>query len=347
MVFPMENTIKVICYGVGVIGSKIARTILEKKGISIVGAIDIAKDKVRKDLGEVLGLDKELGVTITDDPEELFSNVEADIVVHCTSSYLPKVYPQIVQCVKAELNVISTCEELSFPFDKYPELASRIDKLAIDYGVTVLGTGINPGYLMDTLPIILTAPCLSVEYIEVTRMMNSAKRRIPFQEKIGTGLTKEEFMEKMKNKVITGHVGLYESISMIAAALGWKLDKIEELDPEPVLADKDLETPYTKVPRGYVAGLKSIAKGYMNGKEVIVLNFVAYAHAPEEYDEIIIRGEPNIHQKIIGGVHGDTGTVAMVVNAIPKVLNARPGLLTMKEISIPSAAVEDMRIYVA
>jgi len=343
----MENTIKVICYGVGVIGGKIAKAILKKKGITIVGAVDVAKEKVGKDLGEVLGLDKKLGVTVTDDPEELFSNIEADIVVHCTSSYLHQVYPQIIQCVKAGLNVVSTCEELSFPFDKYPELASRIDKLALDYGVTVLGTGINPGYLMDTLSIVLTAPCLRVDHIEVTRMMNSAKRRIPFQKKIGTGLTKEEFIEKMKNKIITGHVGLYESISMIAAALGWKLDRIEEFDPEPVIADRDLETPYTKVPKGHVAGLKSIAKGYMNEKEVIVLNFVAYAHVPEEYDEIIIKGEPNIHEKIIGGVHGDIGTVAMVVNAIPKVLNAEPGLLTMKDIALPSAAVEDMRIYVA
>lgn len=343
----MENSIKVICYGVGVIGGRIAKAVIEKKGITIVGAVDIAKDKVGKDLGEILGLDRKLGVTITNDPEELFSSVEADIVVHCTSSYLPQVYPQIVQCVKAGLNVISTCEELSFPFNKYPELASRIDKLAVDYGVTVLGTGINPGYLMDTLPIVLTAPCLRVDSIEVTRIINSARRRIPFQKKIGTGLTKEEFMEKIKNKVITGHVGLYESISMIAAALGWKLDRIEELDPEPVIAERDMETSYTKIPKGYVTGLKSVAKGYMKGKEVIVLNFIAYAHAPEEYDEVIIKGEPNIHEKIIGGVHGDIGTVAMVINSIPKVINAEPGLLTMKDILLPSAAVEDMRIYVA
>lgn len=222
----MDNKIRIILYGVGAIGSQIAKFALEKKGLEVVGAIDVAKDKVGKDLGEVLGIGKALGVTITDDPDALFSRVKADVVVHATSSYLKDVYPQIAKCVKAGINVVSTCEELSYPYHKHPELASEIDELAKKHEVTVLGTGINPGYLMDTLPIILTGPCQDIKTIKVTRTMDSSKRRIPYQRKIGTGLTPEEFKRMIDEKKITGHVGLVESIAMIADALGWKLEEI-------------------------------------------------------------------------------------------------------------------------
>ncbi|MFQ6080573.1 MAG: Gfo/Idh/MocA family oxidoreductase [Candidatus Bathyarchaeia archaeon] len=341
----MARKVKVIIFGVGSMGSYIAKLALGKKGLEIVGTIDIAKDKVGKDLGEVLKVGKRLGITITDDPDALFSRVKADIVIHATTSYLEQVYPQIAKCVEAGLNVISTCEELSYPYYKHPELAKEIDELAEKHGVTVLGTGINPGFLMDTLPITLTGPCQSVEAIKVTRMMNSAKRRIPYQKKIGTGLTPEEFKRMIGEKKITGHVGLIESIAMIAAALGWELDEIQELPPEPVIAEEEYETPYTRVKPGRVAGLKSIAHGIKEGKRVITLEFISHAGVKEEYDAVSIEGLPNIYEKIEGGVHGDIGTAAMVINSIPKVINANPGLVTMKDLPPPSVTSEDMRIY--
>jgi len=336
--------LRVVCVGLGPIGKAIAKGLLEKKGVKIVGAVDVAPDLIGKDLGEVLELDKKLGVTVRDDLDKLLDEVKADIAVIATKSYLPDVYPQIESCIKHCVNVISTCEELSYPYYRYPELSAKIDTLAKDYGVTVLGTGINPGYLMDALPIMLTGACTRVDSIKVIRMMDSKKRRIPYQKKIGTGLSPEEFKKMIEEKKITGHVGLTESIAMIAAALGWKLDEIKEFPPEPVIADKEVQA-YVTVKPGQVAGLKSVAHGIKDGKPVIVLEFVSHALVEEEHDTVIIEGTPRIEEKKIGGVHGDIGTVAVVINMIPKVINAPPGLFTMKDLPIPSAVVEDMRIY--
>jgi 4-hydroxy-tetrahydrodipicolinate reductase len=336
--------LRVVCVGLGPIGKAIAKGLLEKKGLKIVGAADVAPDLIGKDLGEVLELGRKLGVTVRDDLDKLLDEVKADIAVIATKSYLPDVYPQIESCVKHCVNVISTCEELSYPYYRYPELSAKIDTLAKDYGVTVLGTGINPGYLMDALPIMLTGACTKVDSIKVIRMMDSKKRRIPYQKKIGTGLSPEEFRKMIEEKKITGHVGLTESIAMIAAALGWKLDEIKEFPPEPVIADREVQA-YVTVKPGQVAGLKSVAHGIKDGKPVIVLEFVSHALVEEEHDTIIIEGTPRIEEKKIGGVHGDIGTVAVVINMIPKVINAPPGLFTMKDLPIPSAVVEDMRIY--
>jgi hypothetical protein len=332
----MENEIKVVLFGVGPLGVAIARGMLEKKGMRIVGVVDTAKDLVGKDLGEVLKLGKTLGVMVTDDAKSLLSKLRPKMAIIATKSTVKGIYPELTMCIKAGVNVVSTCEELSYPYYKEPRLSAEIDKLAKKHDVAVLGTGINPGYLMDALPITLTGPCLRVDSMRVTRMMDSSKRRIPFQKKIGTGLTPEQFEKNIREKVITGHVGLVESIAMIASALGWKLDSITEFPPEPIIAKKEVTTPYTTVKPGYVAGLKSVAHGTKGGKPVIVLEFVANALAEEEYDAISIDGIPNVNQKIIGGVHGDVGTVAVVLNMIPKVLNAAPGLATMKDLPSPS-----------
>lgn len=343
----MENFVKVVLFGLGPMGKLIAKGLLEKKGIQVVGAVDIAKELSGKDVGQVLELDKNIGVTVTDNAEKLLSNVKADIAVVATRSYLKDIYPTISLCVKNGINIISTCEELSYPYYKHPELAAEIDELAKKHKVTVLGTGINPGYLMDTLPITLTGACQHVNSIKVTRMMDSSKRRIPYQKKIGTGLSPEEFRRMIDEKKITGHVGLVESIAMIAAALGWKLEEIKEFAPEPVIADREIVTPFTTVRSGQVAGLKSIAHGIKDRKPVIVLEFISHAGVEEEYDAILIEGVPKIYEKIAGGVHGDVGTVAVVVNMIPKVLNAQPGLVTMKDLPLPSAVTEDIQTYLS
>ena len=208
--------------------------------------------------------------------------------------------------------------------------------LAKSNKATIVGTGINPGYLMDLLPIVLTAPCQSVNSIKVTRMMNSAKRRVPFQKKIGTGLSVDEFHKKISNKEITGHVGLTQSIQMVVSALGIEYDEIIELPPKEIITKKELTTSYGEiVPEGYVCGLQSKAYAKKQGKEIILLDFVAYAGDHDEYDSVLIEGVPSIHQRITGGVHGDLGTSAMVANLIPKVVQARAGLLTMKDIPVP------------
>ena len=334
-----------VCYGIGAVGSRIAKFMLEKEGLLIVGAIDADRNKVGKDLGELLELNKKLDVVVSDDVDKVLSKASCDVVVHATSSYLKDVYQQIAPLAKYGVNVISTCEELSYPFVSEPELAKKLDTLGLKYAMTFLGTGINPGFLMDTLVITLTGACQKVEKITAQRVMNAATRRVPFQKKIGAGLTVDEFKKKMATKEITGHVGLEQSIGMIAAALCWDLDKITVDTVEPVVAQREVQSDAIKVKKGQVAGLKQTARGIMKRKDAITLDFQAYIGAKDEHDSIIIEGLPPIHQTISPCVHGDHATVAMIVNAIPKVMNAHPGLLTMKDLPVPSAAVEDMRKY--
>ena len=341
----LRPDLKVILYGVGAIGSQIARLALRKKGLKIVGAIDASPNKIGKDLGRVIGAERPLGIAVSKDSERLLSSVDADIALHATSSFLKDVYPQLTQLIKHDVNVISTCEELSYPYVVDESLAFNLDRLAKEHGVTVLGTGINPGFLMDTLPITLSGVCQEVKYIKVERVIDAAKRRLPFQKKIGAGLTPEEFKDMIKKGIITGHVGLEQSIAMIADALGLNLQRIKIEPVKPVLADKPVESREIKVDRGKVAGLTQSAYGIINGEAFVTLIFKAYIGAEEEYDSITIEGTPNINQKISPCVHGDLATAAIVINSIPKVINATPGLKTMKDLPVPSAVTKDVRCY--
>jgi 4-hydroxy-tetrahydrodipicolinate reductase len=327
-----NKPIEVVIYGCGVMGLKITEALTKKKSFSIVGAIDIDERLVNQDLGALIGIDQNLGILIQNDPEELFNNVKADVVVLSTLSHLKDVQSQIDLCLQSGLNVVSTCEELSYPWDREPDLARKIDDRAKENGVTVVGTGINPGFLMDTLPLMLTASCLEVNSVKVKRMMDSSKRRIPFQKKIGTGLSQEVFREKIDNKLITGHVGLLESINMIADGLGWQLDEAVELPPEPVVTDGEVESGLGIVKPGDVLGLISVAYAKKDGEKVISLEFNANAGVDEEYDEVIIEGIPNIRERISGGIHGDIGTVAVTINTLPRAVNSEPGLILMKDL---------------
>lgn len=340
------HKVKIALYGVGAVGGMIAKALLEKEGTEIVSAIDIDKNKIGKDLGTVLGMDKKIGVKVSNDLDIALSKTKPHIAIHTTSSYLKDTGPQIEAIVKHGVNVVSTCEELSYPYFSEPKLAKKLDAVAKKHDVTVLGTGINPGFLMDTLVIALTAPCQKIERIEVVRVMNAATRRLPFQKKIGAGLTVEEFKHKIEKRQITGHVGLEQSVAMISAALAWKLDRIVAEPVEPVVAKKNVSSQNIQVKAGDVAGLSQKAKGMKKNKEVIVLDFRAFIGAEEEYDAITIEGAPTIKQKIQPCVHGDIGTVAMVINSIPKVINAPAGLLTMKDLPVPSAATESLAEYV-
>jgi 4-hydroxy-tetrahydrodipicolinate reductase len=342
----MRN-VRVVLFGVGAVGSLIAKCLLEKDGVEIVGAVDIAKDKVGRDLAEVLGINKKLEIKISADAETVLSKAGADVAVHATSSFLKDTFPQIASIIKRGVKVVSTCEELTYPYYSEPKLAKELDALAKKYKTTVLGTGINPGFLMDTLVVMLTAVCQKIEKVEVARVMNAATRRLPFQKKIGAGLTVKEFNQKIAKKQITGHVGLEQSIAMIADTLAWKLDRIIVESVEPVIADRAVGSKDIMVETGNVAGLRQKAKGIMKNQEVILSDFQAYIGAEEEYDAITIEGVPSIKQKIRPCVHGDIGTVAMVVNAIPKVIKAPSGLITMRDLPIPSAVLEDMRKYIS
>jgi hypothetical protein len=254
--------------------------------------------------------------------------------VLCTSSSLKQIMPQIEGVLKKKVAIVSTTEELSYPVGKNRALAKKIDALAKKAKVAVVGTGVNPGFAMDALPITLTGICERVDSIRVDRIQDARSRRLPFQQKIGSGLNKEQFAQKVKDGSVR-HVGLAESVTMIADAMGWKLDKVTD-EIHPKIADKPVESELIAVDPGYVCGIIQDGIGYAKGKPVITLHMEAYLGAPESYDAVTVEGSPRITQKIAGGLHGDIATASITVNSIPKVLRVTPGLRTMADMPIPS-----------
>jgi 4-hydroxy-tetrahydrodipicolinate reductase len=212
--------------------------------------------------------------------------------------------------------------------------AKRIDAAARRARVAVLGTGVNPGFTMDALPIALTAVCESVTAIAVDRVQDAGVRRGPFQQKIGAGLTREQFQERVDAGTVR-HVGLAESITMIADAMGWKLDRVTD-DIRPHVTLQRVSSQFVTVEPGLVAGIVQDGIGYVKGQPRITLHMEAYLGAPESYDAVRITGVPALSMKISGGIHGDIATASITVNSIPKVLAAPPGLRTMRDMRLPS-----------
>jgi len=331
----LRQKIKVVQYGIGPIGAGVVKLLLSKEQFQIVGGIDVDPNKVGKDLGEVAGIGKQLGVIVSNDPKKVFFNTKPDVVVHTTSSFLRNVKDQLAGIIKAGLDLVSSCEELAYPWTRHPEFAKEIDSLAKKYKVTVLGTGINPGFAMDTLVIALTGVCHDVKKISVYRVQDASVRRLSFQRKIGAGLTPEEFNKRVASATF-GHIGLPESMSMIAAAVGWRIDEIKQ-EIKPVIARVPVESSQIKVEAGKCAGIQQVARGFTGGTEVLTLLLRATIGEKNARDEIDIEGIPNINMVIKGAIHGDLATTGIIVNMIPKVLSAKAGLLTMKDLPVPSA----------
>ena len=328
----MVNQLRTIHIGLGHMGAEIARLVHRRGDMEIVGAVDVAPDKVGTDLGEVIGLDHPLGIPVAGSIEDVLAERKADIAVQATGSHLPRVYPQLVKLIEGGLNVISTCEELAYPAWQHPELSEELDRLASAHGVTVLGTGVNPGFVMDRLPITLTGACQEVRSVRVTRVVDAARRRLPLQQKAGAGLTVAEFQARVKAKAIQ-HVGLPESVALIAKALGWSLDEVQETI-EPVIADRPLASEFIRVEPGQVAGLHQLARGLVGGREAITLDLWMVLRAHNPRDEVHIEAIPPIHMVIPGGTHGDRATVGVVVNSIAQVVAASPGLKTVLDLPV-------------
>src|SRR5580765_2459111 len=313
--------IKVMHFGLGPIGAAIVKQVAARPGFKIVGAIDIDPAKVGRDLGDVVGLPKRIGAKVSADAAKALKAAKPDVVILCTSSSIKKVLPQIELILKSKTPIVSTTEELSYPGYTHIRQARLIHALAKKAKVAVLGTGVNPGFAMDALPIALTAVCERVDRIVVNRVQDARIRRLPFQKKVDDGSVR--------------HVGLTESIAMIADAMGWTLDRITD-DIQPKLAAVTISSEFLAVDPGYVCGIIQDCVGYRKNEPVIRLHMEAYLGAPESYDSVDIEGSPNISSKIVGGIHGDVATASIVVNSIPKVLQAPPGLHTMRDLALPS-----------
>lgn len=329
-----SGPIRVLHFGLGPIGLGIVRQIAERKGFTIVGAVDIDPDKAGKDLGEVAGLGKRLKVLISGDAKKAIKASKPDVAVFCTNSSLRQVVAQFETVLNLKVPIVSTTEELAYPTKRNMRYAREIHGLARKNKVAVLGTGVNPGFTMDALPITLTGVCERVDAIHVDRIQDARIRRLPFQKKIGAGLTPEQFQQRVDAGTVR-HVGLAESISMIADALGWKLDRISD-EIQPKIAETAVTSEFLAVEPGFVCGLVQDGVGYRKGQSVITLHMEAYLGAPESYDAVEISGSPALKMKIAGGIHGDIATTSITVNSIPKVLEALPGLHTMRDMPIPS-----------
>lgn len=332
----MPRTFNVVQYGIGPIGQSCLRTILSKKDhINLVGVIDINPAKAGKDVAEILGLDTPTGVLVSPDADKVLSTTKPDVVVHTTSSFLARMYDQLILCARHGASVISSTEELSYPYVRHPEISAELDRVARENGVTILGTGVNPGYAMDALALMATGVCNEVRSVSIHREVDAGLRRLPLQQKVGAGITEAEFAEK-KATGLFGHIGLVESIRMVADGLGWNITRIEEhLDP--VISAKEVVTPYLTVKKGSVAGIHHHAYGYDGDQLLLTLDLKMFVGAEDPRDAVKVDGDPPMDLVVKGGIFGDTATVATLINGIPQTFFAEPGLKTVKDVPLVRA----------
>jgi len=298
----------------------------------VVGVVDPQPERVGKDAGEAAGIGRSLGIKVAYDPD-IVLDLAGDVVLHCTDSGLAAVYPQILQAISAEKNVISSCEELVFPWLRYPDIARRLDQRAREVGVRVLGIGGSTGFVMDALALLAAAACQQIKSLQVTRRCGLGPEQLRLGGRIGIGLTPQGFQLAASNGAI-GHVGLRESLFMIADTFGWRLDEVvEALDP--ILAKERVKTQYFVVDKGCVAGIRQAVRGLMGGRELGRLEVEISLLTREPLDQIIIDGRPSINIQIPGGVQGELATAALMANYISAIVHGRtPGLLSMRDMPI-------------
>lgn len=341
----MEN-IKVILWGLGAMGSGMGVDLARnRKGVELVGAIGSKPAKFNRDLGEVLELGRNLGVKVSGDPDAAL-RTKADIVLHSTDSFARNVVPQLEKIVTSGKNVITTAEQMAALRATEPEMADRLDALARRHGVTVLGAGVNPGFVLDTLVVTLSGACQVVDKIRAARVNDLSPFGPTVMRTQGVGCSVEEFEKGVADGSIVGHVGFQESIYLIAESLGWELERIEETR-EPIIARTPRATPHATVRAGEVAGCNHIARGFVNGREAIVLEHPQQIHPHlgdvKTGDYITIEGVPGLTWSDEKEIPGGISTMAVVVNMIPQVINAEPGLKTMLDLPVVSAVMGDMR----
>lgn len=345
----MIDPIRVLVLGTGQMGAGIARLVLEKRGLDLVGAFGRRAERAGMDLAQVLALNAPLGIRIDNDLEAIISQTQPDIAIQTTCSTISDAKDEILVLVRNGINVISIAEEMAFPFVASPEIAEEIHRLAIDHAVAVIGTGVNPGFVLDTLVILLTAVCSDIQSIAAERVNDLTPFGPTVLRDQGVGLTPAEFEKSVAAGTVVGHIGFPQSIHMIASAVGWQIDRIDETR-EPIVSTVSRETPFIKIESGQVAGCLHKAVAYRDGKPVITLNHPQQIHPHlegiETGDRIVINGTPTISLSGSPEIPGGEGTIALTVNMIPKVLNATPGLHTMADLPVPAAVLADAREFI-
>jgi 4-hydroxy-tetrahydrodipicolinate reductase len=344
----MMEKVKVVIWGFGAMGRGMADMLLTKKGVEITGVCDLHPDLVGNSMFNALEekQNDHPDVIVSNDIDSLLDKNNCDLVLLATDSYTRKAFPKMVKIMEAGINVISTAEEMAYPQAQEPELAKELHKVAKDNGVTVLGTGINPGFIMDLLVVALTGVMTDVTHIEANRVNSLSPFGPAVMEEQGVGITLEEFNHGVETDTLAGHVGFAESVNMIADAIGVKLDKFQQ-QMAPIVTTIDRKSPYGFAKAGNVAGVNMTGQGIIDNEVFIDMKHPQQIEPEMEGthtgDYINIKGTPNVHMAITPEIDGGIGTIAMCVNMIPHVLNAKPGLKTMIDLPVPRAILGDMR----
>jgi 4-hydroxy-tetrahydrodipicolinate reductase len=329
--------IKVAQFGLGPIGVESLKLAAQQPWLEVVGAVDNAPQKVGRPLTELTGLGQLDGLRVTRDLDALFRETPPEVILHTASSDVAAALAQVRPALEFGVSVASTCEQLIFPALKAPELVKEYDALCRHTGARVVATGVNPGFVMDVLPISLTGVSRTVDSIFVERVVDASTRRQPLQAKIGSGQDAEEFSEKLRSGR-AGHAGLIESAALVAHAMGWVLDSLTE-EGEAVIAEREIVTRFFTVPKGKVCGIRQRAVGTSGGVERVVLDIAMFLDAPQPHDRVVVRGRPPLDVLVHGGVAGDDATVAALINVVPKLLAAAPGLRLATDLPLPRWAM--------
>ncbi len=330
-------------------GVGIARIVREKEGLGLAGAFSRRGTRSALDLGRAMGLEGDPGIPVSGDLDALVAQIRPDVAIQATCSTISDAKDEIVILVRHGVSVISIAEEMAFPACSSPGFAEEIHSLAVSHGVGVLGTGINPGFVLDLLVIALSGVCSDIRVIHARRVNDLSPYGPSVLASQGVGLSPKDFKHGIKEGTVKGHFGFPESIRMIARALGWEIERIEE-SREPIVSKVRRETPHVVVEPGQVAGCLHSAVAYRDGNPVIALMHPQQVHphleGVETGDIIEIRGTPDIRLAGSPEIPGGQGTCALAVNMIPRLLNAAPGLHTMADLPVPAAVLGDARQFI-
>ena len=342
----MRDPIRVVVLGTGQMGSGIARLVLEKRGLALAGAWGRRAERAGMDVGRAIGLGRELGLALSPDLGALLGETRPQVAIQATCSRLADARGEIAACLAAGAHVVSIAEEMAWPAAASPRIAADLDALARAHGVSVLGTGINPGFVLDLLVIALSGVCSAIERITARRVNDLSPYGPTVLRSQGVGLGPEAFRAGLRAGRVVGHLGFPQSLHMIAHALGWEIERIEE-SREPIVSTVRRETPFSVVEPGQAAGCLHTAVAYRAGKPAITLVHPQQVHpgleGVETGDAIEIAGTPGVRLAGSPEIPGGLGTIALAVNAIPRVLAAPPGLASMADLPVPAALLGDAR----
>ena len=317
---------KVAVYGLGSIGRMVFEAIqnenfFSNQRLELVGAVDI--------VAESLAWAESRGVKAWGSFQELLKAAHPDVIIHTTTSSLKNAVPQLLEIIGAKIPVVSATEELFFPWVRNAKIAETLNDACVKNEVALMGTGVNPGFVMDVLPATFVQVCQTIEQIKVSRVVNASLRRQPLQRRIGVGLDEAAFRKAVEAGRIAP-TGLLESLDFIAAYMGWKLTDTGQTF-EPMLAAKAISTASLTIKKDHVVGYRQKAWGELDRKRVIDLDLRVYLEAERPGDHLVIKGTPPLNVWVEGGVPGDTGAVASLIRGIPVVLKARPGIVRRLE----------------